>query len=268
MTALLLAVTKGGHWGWSSRETLGLAFAALGMLLVWIPLQLRTRDPLIDLRSNARPVLLLVNLAAVVLGFGLYANLLVTTQLLQLPRSSGVGLGMDLLHAGLWMAPAAAAFGAVAPLSARIIGRLGARSTLLLGALTMAGSYVLRAFLSHELWQIVLGSVAVSVGTSLAYAAMPILIMSGVAVTETASANAVNTLLRTVGMSVSSAVAAAITTTVVVAEGVPTYAALASILWIAAVACILAAGATALLFRFRIDEDAVASPRVEPATAV
>lgn len=236
LTAVLLALSKGGHWGWASARTLGLFGTGAALFLVWVPVELRRREPLVDVRTSATPVVLLVNGAAVLIGFGTYANLLVTTQLLQLPRRSGVGLGLDLLHTGLWMAPSAVAFGVMAPLSASIIGRVGARAALLAGAAAMAGAYLARAFLVHGLGQIVGGAVAVSLGTSLAYAAMPILIMRSVPLTETASANGVNTLLRSVGMSMSSAATAAITTQAVAAV-FPSVAELTSIFWIAAAAC-------------------------------
>jgi MFS family permease len=59
-------------------------------------------------------------------------------------------------------------------------------------------------------WQIILGSCIVTAGIGFAYAAMPALIMSAVPVTETASANALNTLMRSIGVSVASAAIAVV----------------------------------------------------------
>jgi hypothetical protein len=85
-------------------------------------------------------------------------------QLRQVPIASGYGLGLDLLHTGLWLAPAALVFSGMAPVAATISRRLDARVTLPVGALTMTLAYVGRVFFSHSLWQIVLG--LRSVGTS------------------------------------------------------------------------------------------------------
>jgi hypothetical protein len=87
---------------------------------------------------------LLVNLASILLGFAMFANMLVTTQLLQRPVSSGYGLGLDMLHTGLWMAPSALAFGAMAPVAAAVTRRFGPQTTLLAGALAMTATYVAR----------------------------------------------------------------------------------------------------------------------------
>jgi MFS family permease len=237
LTALLLALSKGGQWGWTSAATLTMAATGLLLLVAWTPLELRTRSPLVDVRVAARPAVLLVNIASVLSGFAMFANMLVTTQLLQLPESTGFGLGLDVLHTGLWMTPSALVFGAMAPVSAVITRRFGPQTTLLAGALGMAASYAARAFFSTELWQIVAGSMLVGVGTSMTFAAMPTLIMRAVPVTETASANGLNTLLRSVGTSSSSAAMAAVATMGVVRVGgevYPSFTSLIAMFWVAA----------------------------------
>ncbi|MBN9179733.1 MAG: MFS transporter, partial [Microbacterium sp.] len=80
-----------------------------------------------------------------------------------------------------------------------------------IGSAEMCAAYAWRAFFSHELWQIVTGSMLVTIGTSLAYAAMPVLLIGSVPAGETSSANGLNTLLRSIGTAGSSAAAAAIT---------------------------------------------------------
>ncbi|HVW44974.1 MAG TPA: MFS transporter, partial [Amycolatopsis sp.] len=64
LLALLLAISKGGDWGWGSGRTLGLFAAAVVVLLVWGVWELRTAQPLVDLRTTARRQVLLTNLAS------------------------------------------------------------------------------------------------------------------------------------------------------------------------------------------------------------
>ena len=85
LVCLLLGVSKGADWGWGSGTTLGLLVGAVVVLLAWGWWELRTSDPLVDLRVTARPVVLLTNLASVVIGFAMYAQSLIIPQLLQLP---------------------------------------------------------------------------------------------------------------------------------------------------------------------------------------
>jgi MFS family permease len=261
LVTLLLALSKGAQWGWGSVATVGCAAAGLLLLLVWIPIQLRTVAPLVDIRVARRPRVLLVNLCAVFAGFAMFVNMLVTTQLLQLPEGSGVGLGLSVIEAGLAMAPSALMFGLMAPVSSAVIRRMGGPSALMAGVLSLAVAYVARVFLSTDLWQIVAGSVLVSIGASLAYAAMPTLIMSSVPLDETASANGLNTLLRSMGTSIASAATAsviAVGATVVDGVTVPGFDTLMSVFWLAAGASVIAACITAPLFRLGGDPDAEA----------
>lgn len=66
------------------------------------------------------------------------------------------------------------------------------------------GPYIGRVFYADSVAAVVIGSTLVGIGTALAFAAMPILIMSSVPITETASANGLNSLARSIGTSLAS----------------------------------------------------------------
>jgi MFS family permease len=252
LTAALLAMSKGGSWGWSSVTTVATAAAGLLLIALWLPVQLVVRHPLVDVRTAARPAVLVVNVVAVLLGFAMYTNSLITTQQLQQPTSSGYGLGLDILQTGLWLVPAMVVFGAMAPVAAMITRRFDARVTLIAGAASLALAWACRAPFSNSLWQVVGGSMLVSVGTSMAFAAMPTLIMSAVPVTQTASANGLNTLLRSVGTSTSSAATAgvlALGVHSVAGKAVPSFGAVVAVFWMAAAASAAAVLIVLLLFR-------------------
>lgn len=105
-------------------------------------------------------------------------------------------------------------------------------------------AYLGRVYFSDGLTQIVIGSIAVGVGTALIYSALPTLIMRAVPVTETASANGLNVLLRSLGTSTASATIAAVTTASAISvQGIdaPTYDSLALVFWLAAGASLGAA---------------------------
>ncbi|MFD4371029.1 MFS transporter [Streptomyces sp. NPDC058486] len=209
LVCLLLAATKGGRWGWTSGSTLGLIAGGVAVLLLWGAYELRVAQPLVDLRVTARRPVLFTNLASLLVGFSLYATSLVLPQLLQSPSSTGYGLGQSTLAAGLALAPSGLVMMAFAPLSARITARHGARTTLLTGLCVIGAGYGVGLALMAEVWQVVVMSMIVSAGVGIAYAASPALIMGAVPLTKTASANGVNSLMRSIGTSTSSAVMAA-----------------------------------------------------------
>lgn len=213
LTAVMLALTKSAAWGWYSPTTVGLASGGLLLLALWCRLQMSTQAPLINIRTATRPTVLLVNIATLLLGYAMFLNMLMTSHVLHMPRTTDLGFGMDAMDTGLWMAPVALVFGATAPPAAAISRRVGPAVTLVLGSTVMALAYVLRSTLYDHLWQVLVGSMLVAVGTCLACAAMPVLIMRSVPVAETSAATGLNTLMRYLGTAISSAVTAAVVTT-------------------------------------------------------
>ncbi|MFC8045403.1 MFS transporter [Nocardia sp. NPDC057353] len=255
LVALLLVISKGGAWGWTSGYTLGAAAVAVLGFAVWFPFELRVSLPMVDLRTSARRPVLLTNVAALLCGISMYANMLATTQELTMPASTGYGFGLSVLAAGLCMMPAGLMMVVFAPVSARMIGRIGAKYTLMIGTGLLAVAYVGRALLNGSVPLIIGGAMFVVVGTAIAYAAMPMLIMGSVPITETASANGLNTLLRSVGTAISSALISALLTTVTVQVGGERLPALAAFQLVFVMAAVAAAVATAVAFFI---------PRVEP----
>ncbi|MFG3288337.1 MFS transporter [Streptomyces sp. NPDC048179] len=210
LVSLLLGISKGADWGWGSGTTLGLFGAAVVILLGWGFYELRTREPLVDLRTTARRQVLVTNLASVAFGFSMFAMSLVLPQLLQLPQATGYGLGKSLLAAGLVMAPTGLVMMATAPLSALVSRKFGPKITLMCGAVIVATGYGLNIVLMDAVWQLVLASCVIGAGIGFAYGAMPALIMGAVDPHETAAANSLNTLMRSIGTSTASAVAGVI----------------------------------------------------------
>jgi MFS family permease len=206
LISLLLAVSKGGDWGWGSATTLGLFAAAVVILLAWGAFELRVRQPLVDLRTTARRQVLMTNIAALAIGFTMYAMSLILPQLLQLPKATGYGLGQSMVVAGFCMAPGGLVMMAVSPASAWVSKARGPKTSLILGAAVIALGYALALVLVHAAWQIIIVTCVIGAGIAIAYAAMPALIMAAVPLSETASANGLNSLMRSIGTSTSGAV--------------------------------------------------------------
>lgn len=206
LVCLLLAVSKGSDWGWTSGTTLGLFAVAVVVLLAWGRWELHTGEPLVDLRVTARPQVLMTNAASVLVGFAMYAQSLVVPQLLQLPEATGYGLGQSMMAMGLWMAPGGLMMMALSPLGAKLSAARGPKVTLSVGALVIAAGYGASLLLMGSTWGLLVVTLICSTGVGLAYGAMPALIMGAVPRSATASANSFNTLMRSIGSSVAAAV--------------------------------------------------------------
>lgn len=206
LVALLLPITKGSDWGWGSGTTLGLFGVAVAILLLWGVMELRSAAPLVDLRTTARREVLLTNLASIMVGVAFYAISLVLPQLLQLPESNGYGLGQSMVVAGLCVAPLGLTMMLTAPLYAKIAARRGPKVSLMLGMVVIAIGYGAGIGLMSAAWQTIIVSVVIGAGIGLAYSSLPALIIGAVDPSETGAATGLNTLMRSIGTSVSSAV--------------------------------------------------------------
>ncbi|MET8446333.1 MFS transporter [Streptomyces sp. NPDC005209] len=206
LVLLLLPITKGSDWGWSSGTTLGLFAASVAVLLLWGVFELRTKAPLVDLRTTARREVLLTNLASIMVGVSFYVVSLVLPQLLQLPKATGYGLGQSMVVAGLLVAPLGLTMMFTAPVYARLSAKYGPKVTLILGMLIIGIGYGAGLGLMSAAWQSLVISVVLGAGIGLAYSSLPALIVGAVPASETGAANGLNTLMRSIGTSVSSAV--------------------------------------------------------------
>lgn len=256
LLALLLAISKGSAWGWSSGLTLGLFAASVLIFAVWVPYELRLTSPLVDLRTMTRRPVMITNIATVLIGFSMFGQLLGSLQLLTIPEGVGPGFGFTPVQAGLFLLPSGVIMVLLAPVSASISSRYGAKTTLLSGGVLVVLGYVAMLLSGRSLTWLMIGSCVTCAGVALAYAAMPTLIMRSVPVTETASANGLNALLRSIGTSSSSAVVAMILSASVVMVGsqvVPSARAFQMIFLVSALAAALGTLVAVLLPRHRAE---------------
>ena len=210
LVTLLIAITKGQSWGWTSATTLGLFGASLVIFAVFAWWQLRIDSPTVDLRTTVRLPVLTTNVASIGVGFAMFALSLIAPQVLELPAETGYGLGQSMLQAGLWMAPGGLAMMLTAPVAARVAARTGPKYTLFIGSAILTGAYLAGPWLLDSAPRILVFNVVASIGVGFAYASMPALINAAVPISETAAANGINSLARSLGTSLSSAVLAAV----------------------------------------------------------
>jgi MFS family permease len=205
-TRKMLVLSQGGSWGWGSARIVGLFVAAVVLLVVFVLAELRIKSPLVDVRTTARPALLLTNIASLCVGFALFATLIGTASYVEAPKATGYGFGASILVGGLCMLPGGIGMLIFSPVSAK----MKPRTALIVGALIIAAGFLSRIWLTGAIWQIVVGASIAGIGTGIAYAAMPGLIIHATPRSELAAANGLNTLFRSVGSSLASAIGGAI----------------------------------------------------------
>lgn len=219
LVGILLAISRGHTWGWSSVPTLACGLGGIGVLLVWGWYQLRTAEPLLDLRVAARRPVLLTNLASVAMGFALFSSNVVYPQMLELPVETGVGFGLSLVAASLIVMPSGLVMMVLSPISGRIAHSIGPKVLLVAGAAALVAAYVFTLLFSTEVWHILVANLLIGVGIGFGYASMPMLIMRSVPQSETGASNGLNALFRSLGTSTASAAIGAVLASFSVTQG-------------------------------------------------
>lgn len=210
LIGVLLAVSRGDQWGWSSPATLLSGFGGLALLVLWGWYQLRAKEPLLDLRVAARRPVLLTNLASIAMGFALFASNVVYPQLLELPPESGVGFGLPLIAASLVVMPSGVLMMLLSPVAGRVAHAIGPKVLLLGGAAALIAAYAFTILLHSEVWHVLVANLLIGVGIGFGYASMPMLIMRSVPQNETGASNGLNALCRSLGTSAAAAVMGAV----------------------------------------------------------
>jgi MFS family permease len=270
LVTFLVGVSKGNDWGWGSGRTWSAIVGGLLVLVAWGAYELRQADPLVDLRTTARPQILLTNVAAVAIGFGMMAQSIVVPQLLELPSPNGYGLGQSILEAGLWMAPAGLMMMVFAPVSSNLMRRTGAQRTLMIGATVLGAGYVAALALMGAPWQLLIASCIAASGVGIGYAAMPTLILDAAPAREAASAVGVNALMRSVGTTLAAAVMATMLTSATTPFGgleLPSEGAFRACFVVGALAAFVGVAIAATIPRRHRDDADDPGERSEPAAA-
>ena len=107
----------------------------------------------------------------------------------------------------IYLVPGGVAGILVAPVAGRVVTRIGALPTLLTGAACGVAGFLLLALYRSEPWSVVLAGLLTQLSVTVAYAALPALVVQAVREDETGVANAVNSICRSVGQALGSTVA-------------------------------------------------------------
>jgi MFS family permease len=207
LVLLILPLEEGNGWGWGSARVLGSLAAAVVVLVAFVLLERRVTHPLVSTRMLSHRPIVVANAAGLFLGFAMFAVFLAVSALVQTPREvAGYGFGASVLAASLvYLLPGTAGGVLTAPLGGRLVARFGAKATLVIAAVLACAGFAMLAVLHAATWEVIVGALIVNTAVTFGYAALPALLIAHVAPAETGIANSVNSISRSVGMSLGTA---------------------------------------------------------------
>ena len=213
LVALMLAVSEAPTWGWTSFKVIGLLVVALVLAVAWVQVELRSVEPLIDMKMMRIPTVWTTNLVALLLGVGMYAAFAFLPEYLETPHSvAGYGFSASITQAGLILLPSSVLMFVFGSVSGRLSGRFSARGVLIAGATIAIAPFLLLTVARGQKWEILIAMGLQGVGFGLAFAAMSSLVVQAVSPQQTGVASGMNANIRTIGGSFGAAVMSSIVT--------------------------------------------------------
>ncbi|MGW4055413.1 MFS transporter [Streptomyces sp. NPDC004779] len=196
--------------GPSALIQLGLAIL-LGV--VWTRVELRTAEPLVDVRALADRRVAPFFLCAFAFGVVYFGGQAPDATFLAAdPATTGYGFGLSALSISLVALPAAATAVVTASLTARIAGRTGYVPALAGSFALVAASFLTTAVLHTAIWQLVAAKILAGLGLGVALGAMPTVIAEASDPSRTGVTTALYNNVKTLGGAVAGGVMAAVLT--------------------------------------------------------
>ena len=267
--ALLIAISEGSNWGWTSVGVLGLLALSATMFAVWVRIEQRVPEPLVDLKTFARREMAATNLTTLVMGFSMFSTFILLPNFVQVPlglppdiaAQLDYGFGASPVEVGLFFIPSSIAMMIAGPLAGALGQKYGRILPLRIGLASLVLSLTLLATMHEESWTIYVWMVFMGVGLAFCFATLGTLVIDFSAPGETGVASGMNTIMRTIGASLGAQVAAAIISANTLAgTEIPVERGFTIAFTLSAIGALVAFAPTLLLPRGR-----VAQPVPEPA---
>lgn len=199
LSAVLIAISETTSWGWGSTKTLGVIAAGLAVLCGWVLVELRSAEPLVDMRMMRLRGVWTANLAAFLIGAGMYSSFILIPEFVQVPKSTGFGFGASVTGGGVFLLPATLGILIMGVFAGRIAARFGSKAALVAGSVAAMISFALLLVAHGQPWTVYVASALLGIGIGLSFAALGALVVEAVAAEQTGVATGMNTVMRTLG---------------------------------------------------------------------
>jgi EmrB/QacA subfamily drug resistance transporter len=221
LVALLLAVSEAPEWGWGSTRVLGLAIAAVVLLVAWVRTEVRAADPLIDMRMMRLPSVWTTNLAAMLFGASMYAVFAFLPQFVETPARAGYGFGASVTEAGLLLLPMLVTMFFAGIVSGRTEGTFSSKAQLATGSGFAVVACAMLTAAHADRWEIAAATALLGLGIGLAFSSMTNLIVRSVPARQTGVASGMNANFRTIGGAIGAGLMGSLVTGSLQPDGFP-----------------------------------------------
>ncbi|BBY45762.1 MFS transporter [Mycolicibacterium celeriflavum] len=195
---VVFMLIEGPVMGWTDPRTVAVGLVAAVALVAFLAYEARRRDPFIDLRFFRSIPFASATMIAVCAFASWGAFLFMMSLYLQDER------GFSAMHTGLIYLPIAIGALVFSPLSGRMVGRFGARPSLLIAGTLITAATLVLAELSATtpVWELLVVFAVFGIGFSMVNAPVTNAAVSGMPTDRAGAASAIASTSRQVGVSI------------------------------------------------------------------
>ncbi len=208
ITLVLIAISQTTVWGWLDTKTLVLLATGLIVCVAWVRFEVRSPEPLIDMAMMRIRGVWTTNVAAFLLGAGMYSSFLLLPEFAQLPKSTGFGFGATVIVSSLYMLPSCIGMTVAGVAAGPVANRFGSKPALVVGTALAALAFAYIAVVHRHPYDLLISTSLMGTGVGLAWAALGNLIVQAVPPSQTGVAGGMNTVMRTLGGALGGQIAA------------------------------------------------------------
>jgi MFS family permease len=210
--------------GWSDAATVAYLAVGAAVLVAWIPLEARTRQPFIDVRRIASRGQLAPCAISFIFGVGVFGAQTAAITFMGSPgKILGYGLSMSLTDVASWLIPCAIASAVAAILAARLAAAIGNRAAFLSGGVLLTAGFALMIVWHQTTAQFVFALIVQYAGLGISLAMVPVVLSQLAGPGERGVVASFGESLRGLGGGLSTAVFATVEGSLVIAHtAIPT----------------------------------------------
>ena len=211
LVAILLPIDQGQTWGWGNWKTIWLLVLGGVALIAFVFVELRVKEPLVDMRLIRHRGVWSAHLVALTFGFAMFGVFIIIPTLLQLnPAQVGFGFNKTVTQAGFYLLPTVLAMVVFGPFAGFLVRKVGPKVPMMIGGLLLIVAFVIPAIKHDNIWEVVVSGILTGAAIGMGLASMSNAIIESVPATQTGEATSVNAIARTIGSAIGTAVIAAI----------------------------------------------------------
>jgi MFS family permease len=210
LTAIVLGLSEGTSWGWSSTPILSLIVGGLALMAPLVVYEKRISEPVLDLKLLRQRNVLIANMLVLFYGTSLGIAFQTLVYVLELP--SPAGFGIEITSVGFYLLPLVVVLLPVALAVGTLIPKFGVKTFLFLGTvLAASGFLLLSTYKSAE--QIEIYLMIYAFGSGMLSVSIQNLLVLSVQKSDMALGTSLNTAFRYIGQTLGAPIAGAFLST-------------------------------------------------------